>query len=133
MAKRKRILKQNNKDKVVSRTKKHPAKQRQDKIRRRKNFFPMLLVILISWGGVISIIYFVEPYSLGAVIALFVTTFIALFFTSSVLFVNTRRALIASVGLILFMLLMYLGIGNILNLLLIGGVAISIDIYASRG
>ncbi len=133
MAKRKKLLKHNNTDKVVAKTKRYPGKLRQDKIRKRKNFFPMLLVVFLSWGGVISIIYFVDPYSFGATLALFSLVFIALLFTFSVVFANSRRALITTFGIVLFLILAYLGIGNILNLFLIAGVLISIEVYLSRG
>lgn len=98
----------------------------------RKNFFPTLIALVLSWGLVFTVIYFASPTSLGAVPALFILIFIACVFTFSTLFANSRRGLISALALTLFLILRYLGIGHILNFLLISGLAITIEIYLSR-
>ncbi|MCH7640609.1 hypothetical protein IID22_00200 [Patescibacteria group bacterium] len=105
---------------------------RKKKVKRRRNFFPTLIVIFLFWGLSAALVYFVDPFTFGAVPLFFLAIFFALFFTFSTLFFNTRRGLITTVALTLFLLLRYLGIGNILNLLLLAGVGISIDLYITK-
>jgi hypothetical protein len=49
-----------------------------------------------------------------------------------VLFINTKRGLVTTCGITLFLILRYFGLGNILNFILIMGVAISLEMYWSR-
>jgi len=102
---------------------------RQKKVKLRKNFLPTLIVAILLWLGVVSIIYFVEPDTFGILPVFFFLVFLALLFTLSLLFAHTRRGALIAVGLTLFLILRYLGIGNILNFLLILGIAITIELY----
>jgi hypothetical protein len=86
----------------------------------------MLLLLLL--GG---LVYFVDPGTFGAVPLFFVTFFVALLFTFSFIFASSRRGLIASLSLSLFSILAYLGVGNILNLILIVAIAVCIELYFS--
>jgi len=85
--------------------------------------------MLLLWAGLAGLIYFVEPDSPLAVIAFFALFFFALLFTFSTVFANSRRGLITSLALFVFLILRYLGVGNILNFLLIAGVAVTIELY----
>jgi hypothetical protein len=105
---------------------------RKRKIKLRKNFFPTLLVIFLFWGLSAFIVYFIDPSMFGILPVFFLTVFIAILFTASTLFANTRRGLLASFLLTFFLILRYLGVGNIINLLLILGLGISIDVYLSK-
>jgi hypothetical protein len=105
---------------------------RKEKIRRRKNFFPTLIIIFLSWVILGGIIYFIDPGTLGAIPLFLVVIFIALLFTFSTLLVNTRRGVIISLSTTLFLLLRYFGIGNIINFLLIAGLAITTELYFSK-
>lgn len=106
--------------------------KRKKEIKRRKNFFPTLIALILSWGLVFAVIYFVSPTSFGAIPILFILIFIAYVFTFSTLFANSRRGLISALALILFLILRFLGVGHILNFLLILGLAITIEFYLSR-
>jgi hypothetical protein len=106
--------------------------KRKKEIKRRKNFFPTLIVLILSWGSIFAVVYLIDPTSLGAVPAFFILVFIASIFTFSTLFANTRRGVISALALTLFLVLRYLGIGHILNFLLIFGLAITIEVYFSR-
>ena len=81
------------------------ASARKKEIKLRKNFFPAMLLTILLWLGVVFIIYFVNPSDLGAVQLFFMT---------------------------IFLVLRYLGVGNILNLLLILGLTITTEIYFSK-
>jgi len=102
---------------------------RQKKVKLRKNFFPTLLFIILLWSLAAFIIYFVDPSAFGMVPALLLVIFFALLFTASMLFANTRRGVITASLLILFLILKYLGIGNIINFLLILGVGVTLELY----
>lgn len=105
---------------------------RKQQALKRKNFLPTLLITIFLWGVLGLLIYFVDPDTFGAVPAFFILIFSVLLFTSSLLFASTRRGLIISLSLSLFSILMYLGIGNILNLILILAIAICIELYLAR-
>lgn len=108
-------------------------KKRREQILKRKNFLPTLIVTLLFWGFLGGIVYFIEPEAFGIISLFFALLFFALLFTSSLIFGSRRRGLIVSISLTLFMLLRYFGIGNILNFLLIAGLAITVELYLSRG
>lgn len=105
------------------------SKLRQKKVKLRKNFFPTLILIILFWvlGGLI--VYFVDPATSGIVPIFLLTIFLALLFTTSTVFANTRRGLITASALTFFLILSYLGIGNIINFLLILGIAITLELY----
>jgi len=103
--------------------------ERKRKIRSRKNFLPTLVATIIFWIINILIIYFFDPNNAAVIFAFFVSIFLSFLFTFSTVFANTRRGIIISTSLIIFLILRYFGIGNILNALLITGVAITTEIY----
>lgn len=105
---------------------------RKKEVRLRKNFFPTLIITLLLWTAISGLVYFVEPDTLGAIPTFFILLFLALLLTFSTLFANSRRGIIATIGLTLFLILRYLGVGNILNFLLILGLGIVIEIYFWR-
>jgi len=114
---------------VTKKTNKSAQIARQEKIKRRKNFFPLLLLIIVFWILAALVVYFVDPNSFSATSLFFAVLFVALLFTFSAVFENTRRGLITSSSLVLFLYLRFLGIGNIINFLLIAGVMVSIELY----
>ncbi len=105
---------------------------RQQQAVRRKNFLPTLLVTILLWSGIAGIIYFIDPHTFGILPLFFVLVFIALLFSFSIIFSHTRRGFLSALGLTLFIILRYFGVGNVLNLLLISGVIIALEIYFSR-
>jgi hypothetical protein len=96
---------------------------------RRKNFLATLVIIIVLWGGVGFLVFFVDPSIFGALALFFLLFFLALLFTLATLFANTRSGFIAALALTFFLILRYFGLGNILNLFLIAGVAIAFEIY----
>lgn len=106
--------------------------RRKAQILKRKNFLPTLVLTLLLWIATGFLVYAIDPFSFAAVPAFFVLIFLALLFTFSLIFANTRRGLVVSISLILFLILRYLGIGNILNFLLIAGIATAIELYSQR-
>ncbi len=108
------------------------VRRKRKKTRRRNNFFPTLLVIVISWCSIAAIIYFVNPATLGVIPLLFFAFFIAILFTFSTLLANSERGLIIATITTLFLFLRYLGVGNIINFLLLIGLGITTDLYLSK-
>lgn len=90
---------------------------------------PTLLITVLLWLLLGGIVYFINPDTFGAVPLLFTLVFLALLFTFSLIFAGGRRGLIGAIAITLFLILAYLGIGNILNLVLIVAIATSIEIY----
>jgi len=103
--------------------------ERKRKIRSRKNFLPTFAITILFWLISISLIYFFEPNNAGIIIAFYVSLFLSLLFTFSTILANTRRGIILSLSVIMFLILRYFGIGNILNAILILGVAITTEVY----
>jgi hypothetical protein len=106
--------------------------RRKQQVLKRRNFLPTLLVTILLWLLLGGLIYFIDPGTFGAVPLFFVLLFATLLFTFSFLFGSTRRGLITSLSLSLFATLAYLGVGNIINLLLIAAIAICIEVYFSK-
>jgi hypothetical protein len=107
--------------------------KRKKAVQRRKNFLPTLIAIFTSWIGLAGIVFFVSPQAPLAVLLFFLIFFITLLLTLSAVFVNTRRGFISSLSILIFLILRFFGIGNLLNLLLITAVAVTIETYFSRG
>lgn len=99
---------------------------------KRKNFLPALTLTLVFWCATAFLIYAFDPSSFFIITIFFVLIFLALFFTLSLIFANTIRGLIISVAVLLFLMLRYLGVGNILNFLLIIGITIATDLYFNQ-
>ena len=102
-------------------------KERRRKIvRERKNFLPSLLLTITLWLALAGLIYLVDPDVLGIVIIFFLILFLALTFSFALMLANTKRGIIIATAATLFLVLRYFGVGNLLNGLLIIGVAIAI-------
>jgi|SRR3989304_1101586 len=100
--------------------------------RLRKNFFLSFLIILTSWTALAFIIFFVDPASFAAIPLFFLALAVALIFTLSFLFIDTKKGVFASLGVLVFLLFRYLQIDNILNLLLSTGILVSAAIFLSK-
>ncbi|QQG41940.1 MAG: hypothetical protein HYV90_01350 [Candidatus Woesebacteria bacterium] len=98
---------------------------------KRKNFFPTLLVTILLWLGTAGIVYFVDPGTFGATPLFFIVAFFTLLFTFSLLFADSRRGMVTTIASTLFLTLLYLGVGNVLNLILITAIVICIEMYYS--
>lgn len=106
-------------------------KRRNEQILKRKNFFPTLVVTIFLWTALGLLIYFVDPGTFGVVLLFFLLTYFSLLFTFSLLFANTRRGVITSLAITIFLLLLYLGVGNIINFILIVAIAATSETYFS--
>lgn len=103
--------------------------RRRKLIKDRKNFLPGLLLTLSLWLSLAGMIYLTDPDVSWFVLLFFGILFFALLFTFSIILTGAKRGLIAATALIFFLVLRYFGVGNLLNGLLIAGVAIACLIY----
>lgn len=117
---------------IVSSKIKSLKKRRFDEIKKRKTFFPTLVIALLLWFTAVFVVLFVDPQSLGALQFFFGLLFFALTLSLSLIFGHTRRGVMAAIGISLFLFLRYIGLGNILNFLLIAGVFIAFEFYLSN-
>lgn len=104
-------------------------KQRRKKINKRKNFFPLLVFTIILWFIFALVILFIDPDKKGALELFLAALFFASFFTFSLALGKASRGLVAAIGITLFILLRYLGVGNLLNLTLLTGAIIAFEFY----
>jgi hypothetical protein len=108
------------------------AINRKKEKQKRKNFLPTLVVTIILWVVVAGMVYFTDPLDLGIIPVFLVLMFTTTLFTLSLVFADTRRGVITASALTLFLVLRLYEIGNIINLLLITGLALAIDYYFHR-
>lgn len=97
----------------------------------RKNFLASFFVSLLLWLSWLTIFFFVPPEYTALPFVFLVLTFLAVLFTTALVFANTRRGLLIAGGMVVFMVLRYFEIGNYLNLLLLAGLLLSIEYYLS--
>lgn len=90
---------------------------------------PTLVLIFILLFAIVGLIYFTDP-SPFLIFLFFVLFFAFSFFVFALLLANSKRAILVSTILALFLLLIFYGVGNILNLLLLIGMGVVVEIYA---
>ena len=103
--------------------------------KRRKNYLPTLILIIVLWGLFLGVIFQVEPELVkntlvpGLYLPFFLLFFPASFFSLAILLANSKRGLWVSLGLTGFLILRVYQLGNFLNGLLIVGIVVAIDKY----
>jgi len=73
-----------------------------------------------------------DPTQTGARVIFFILVTIALFLMTSIVLAHTRRGLLVSIAVTVFLILRSWGVGNVINALLLIGVVITFEIYFSR-
>lgn len=121
----KKETKSNNKSKKL-------IDKRHQKLNRQKNFSLSLAIILILWILLGSYIYLIDPETKGALLIFFILLTSTLIFTLSFIFINTRRGILVTVTIIIFLLFRYFGLGNTLNAFLLGALAVIVDQYTKK-
>ncbi|MEA3355254.1 MAG: hypothetical protein U9Q63_02085 [Patescibacteria group bacterium] len=101
--------------------------------KRRKNYLPSLILTLVLWGFLFSMIFYIEPELVkdilikGFYLPFFLLFIPTIFLSLALILGNSKRGLLISVGLGIFLILRIYELGNVLNLLLITGIVIAID------
>lgn len=104
--------------------------QRRQLVLKRKNFLPTLLLIVSILFAIIGIVYFLPPNNGFVIFLFFLLIFLFFLFVSSLVLSNTKRGLIISTLITIFLILRLFGVGNILNALLLLSLGIIAEIYA---
>jgi len=100
---------------------------------KRKNFLPTLLVALFFWANIVFIIFRLSPSSLFTICHFLFSIFMALFLTSSLVLANSRRGFLLATGIIIFLILRLTKMANFLNLILLFGILLSLELYFKKG
>jgi len=101
-------------------------------MRRRKNFLPTLLLAILFWLVWGWLVYSFAPTDNVLLIAFFLLLFLASFLTLALIFANSRRGFITALGLICFLILRFYQLGNVLNLVLLGGILVTLNLYLAK-
>jgi len=99
---------------------------------RRKNFLPALTLATLLWGIWFWFIFSFPPANNFLLFTFYLLLFLATFLTTALIFANSRRGLFIALFLTLFLLFRYYQIANLLNLTLLAGIFISLEIYFSK-
>lgn len=106
---------------------------------KRKNYWPSLVVTLLWWSLLGLIMFFVDPvvvadFPLPSTYGVFfLFLFLAVWFTASLVLINTRRGLLIAVGVVI---LFYLKLWKVLsgfNFALVIGMIIAFEYYFNGG
>ncbi|MCX6816996.1 MAG: hypothetical protein NTZ93_03960 [Candidatus Beckwithbacteria bacterium] len=106
-------------------------------IKRRKNYLPTLLLVLILWALLGLMLYFVEPAMVkdilipGLYLPFFLLFFPASSLTLGIIFNNSLRGLLLAIGITAWLILKVYQLDNWLNIILISGIIITVDRYLS--
>lgn len=104
----------------------------EDKIRRRRSFLPALILGVLFLVGWLTFLFFVPPQNVFLTFGFVALLFLSLLFFSSLLMGRTRRGLVFSLGVVLFLVLGYFGAGNWLNFILLTAIGVTLEYYLSR-
>jgi len=102
-------------------------------VKRRKNYWPSLLLGLIMWGCLGLLVYFVEPEMVkdilipGLYLPFFLIFFPAVFLTLALFFGNSKKGLIYALGITTGLILQIYGLDNWLSLALLAAIIIAVD------
>lgn len=106
--------------------------------RQKKRYGLLVLLLVLNWLAVAWVVWKVDPESIKnfliseIYLPMLVLVFGALFFLFSVLVLSAKRALWWALGVSFFLLLRFIGLGSLLNGLLILGVLVTWDFYRTR-
>jgi len=113
-----------------------PEKNLNFKIKRsrfkRKNFLPTLILAILFWGIWTWFIFSFPPANNFLLFTFYFLLFLATFLTAALIFANSRKGLLIALFLILFLLFRYHHLANVLNILILAGIFISLEVYFSK-
>lgn len=93
--------------------------KRREILRKRKSFTPTIVVSFALWTLIVFLLLFVDPVTPGIIYVFFILLFFAIFLPSALLLAKARRGLLLTLVIIIFLVLRYFQIGNVINLILI--------------
>lgn len=96
-----------------------------------KNFLPALIIALTAWTGLIILVVYTSP-STFLLATFYLLLFLALFLTFSLVLANSRRGFLLAFGVVVFLVLRFFNIAHFLNLILLAGILISLELYLRK-
>lgn len=102
------------------------------RFKRRKNFLPTLLLALLLWAFWFWLVFSAPPTSNLSLLLFYFSLFGALFLTTALVFANSRRGFLTAAAVICFLIFRYYQLANILNLLLLFGLFLCLELYLTK-
>ncbi|MFC1727402.1 hypothetical protein ACFL0Y_02660 [Patescibacteria group bacterium] len=102
-----------------------------ERVKRRKNFLPTLLLAIIFWVGFGWLTFSQNP-SGNLIIIFFLLLFMAVFLTLALALANSRRGFLISLWLLVFLIFRYFALANLLNLVLLSGIIVGLELYLKQ-
>lgn len=87
---------------------------------------------MIFWGFWSWLVYSRPPTTNTLIVGFFVLLFLALFLTLSLIFANSRRGALIAFFITLLLIFRYHQLANPLNILLLAGIFLSLEIYLDK-
>ena len=106
---------------------------------KRKNYWPSLVVTLVWWGLVMLIVLMIDPqvvadFPLPGTYGVFIFfLFLAIWFTMSLVLVNTRRGLLIAIGVVILAYLKLWKVLSLFNFAILVGMVVAFEYYFSGG
>lgn len=100
-----------------------------DRIKRRKNFFPTLILAFVFWAFWGWVIFSLPPSNNFSLFVFFLSLFLAFFLTVSLFLANSRRGFLVALALVGFLLLRYHRLANYLNLIIFLSLVVCLEVY----
>jgi len=108
------------------------SKKLKNKIKRRKNFLPPLLLAVIFWGIWGWFIYSYPPETNSLIFIFYILLFLATFFTLALAFANSKMGIVTAIWFIFILVFRYFKIGNALNVGLLTVIFFLLLVHFSR-
>ncbi len=105
------------------------------KPRQKKRYGLLLVFLVLNWLAVGWVIWKVDPENVknfivpGIYLPMLILVFGALFLLFSVLFLSARKALRWAGGVTFFLMLRVLGLGSLINGVLMLGILVAVEFY----
>ncbi|SRR5258706_2665745 len=97
---------------------------------KRKNFAPTFIITIALWISVILLIINTNPNQFAVVHLFFILFFLAVFLTSAILLVNTRRGILIALGITAFLFLRSIGAGSVMAAISLIAILSLVELYA---
>lgn len=103
----------------------------------RRSFLPALVMALVCWVLFGWLVVFVDPASVrdlilpGSYLPFFFLVFFAVFLSAALLFGHRRRGFLLAVGVSVFLWLRLVGLGEVLNAILLGAFLLVLELWFS--
>lgn len=106
--------------------------------RGRARYLPLIGLIVVFWVLLIGMVVFVDPLVIkdfpfrGAFLGFLVVVFFAVLFLLTLILKSLRRGFIYGLGVVIILGLRLIHLGNIINVGLIIGLLVVIDVYFNQ-